>query len=60
MGYTLACYLAKLNYLVDTVENKKHYVYLGKKYMNHNINSFDIIKENCVILLVSLLFQETI
>ena len=31
MGYTLACYLAKLNYLVDTVENKKHYVYLGEK-----------------------------
>lgn len=30
-GYTLACYLAKLNYLVDTVENKKHYVYLGEK-----------------------------
>lgn len=31
MGYTLACYLAKLNYLVDTIENKKHYVYLGEK-----------------------------
>lgn len=23
--------MAKLNYLVDTVENKKHYVYLGEK-----------------------------
>lgn len=31
MRYTLACYLAKLNYLVDTIENKKHYVYLGEK-----------------------------
>lgn len=30
-GYTLACYLAKLNYLVDTIENNKHYVYLGEK-----------------------------
>ena len=31
LGYMLDCYLAKLNYLVDTVENKKYYVYLGEK-----------------------------
>ena len=40
MGYTLACYLAKLNYLVDTVENKKHYVYLGEKIYESQYQQF--------------------
>lgn len=61
MGYTLACYLAKLNYLVDTVENHKHYVYLGEKVYDtqyqwfrsnkkelHNTGGVIDVSKNCI------------
>lgn len=43
VGYQLACYLASLNYVLDTVENKKHCFYVGDEIF---LNQYQWFKEN--------------
>lgn len=40
IGYQLACYLASLNYVLDTVENKKHCFYVGDQIFSNQYQWF--------------------